>query len=62
MARHIHLGESDCSIQRRHQKVMKKHASPVIHQNSGKRWVKHIVKAAATINYKNAGTVEFIFR
>lgn len=56
----IHLGERDCSIQRRHQKVIEEAPSPVIHPELREKMGKAAVKAAATINYKNAGTVEFI--
>ncbi len=56
----IHLGERDCSIQRRHQKLIEE--SPYIFSNP--RFRKKIgemaVKAAKAIRYKNAGTVEFI--
>jgi acetyl-CoA carboxylase biotin carboxylase subunit len=56
----IHLGERDCSIQRRHQKLIEE--SPYIF--SGPKFRKKIgelaVKAAKAIKYKNAGTIEFI--
>jgi acetyl-CoA carboxylase biotin carboxylase subunit len=59
----IHLGERDCSIQRRHQKVIEETPSPLI-ENKFKDLRKKMGKAAArimeTAQYNNAGTVEFI--
>ncbi len=56
----IHLGERDCSIQRRHQKLIEE--SPYIFANSKfrKKIGEMAIKAAKTMSYKNAGTVEFI--
>ncbi len=56
----IHLGERDCSIQRRHQKLIEE--SPYIFSNSKfrKKIGELAVKAAKAIRYQNAGTVEFI--
>lgn len=56
----IHLGERDCSIQRRHQKVIEEAPSPAINSMLRKKMGEAAIKAAASINYKNAGTVEFI--
>ena len=59
----IHLGERDCSIQRRHQKVLEETPSPLI-DNKFKKLREKMGKAAVRIaeiaNYTNAGTVEFI--
>ncbi|NLK20880.1 MAG: acetyl-CoA carboxylase biotin carboxylase subunit [Epulopiscium sp.] len=56
----IHLGERDCSIQRRHQKVIEEAPSPAISPNLRKKMGEAAVLAAKSINYKNAGTIEFL--
>jgi len=59
----IHLGERDCSIQRRNQKVVEETPSPLIEHKYRKlrdKMGKAAVKIAETANYTNAGTVEFI--
>ena len=59
----IHLGERDCSIQRRNQKVVEETPSPLIENKFRKlrdKMGKAAVKIAETANYTNAGTVEFI--
>jgi len=56
----IHLGERDCSIQRRHQKLIEESPSPVSTEKFRKRIGELAVKAAKAIKYKNIGTVEFI--
>ncbi|WP_113673055.1 acetyl-CoA carboxylase biotin carboxylase subunit [Vallitalea guaymasensis] len=56
----VHLGERDCSMQRRHQKVLEESPSAAIDDELRKRMGKAAVKAAKAINYKNAGTVEFL--
>ena len=59
----IHLGERDCSIQRRHQKVVEETPSPLIDNKFKKlreKMGKAAVKIAETANYTNAGTVEFL--
>lgn len=57
----IHLGERDCSIQRRHQKIIEESPSPIINHRLRKKLGDLAVKAAKTINYSNLGTVEFLF-
>jgi acetyl-CoA carboxylase biotin carboxylase subunit len=57
---YLHLGERDCSIQRRHQKLVEESPSPVSTEKFRKKLGEYAVKAARAIKYKNAGTVEFI--
>lgn len=56
----VHLGERDCSIQRRHQKVIEEAPSPAITSKLRKEMGEMAILAAQSIQYKNAGTVEFI--
>ncbi len=56
----IHLGERDCSIQRRHQKLLEESPSTSLNQKLRKKIGEIAVKAAKTIRYENAGTVEFL--
>lgn len=57
----IHLGERDCSIQRRHQKLVEESPSPISTTEKFKKRIGELgVKAARAIKYKNIGTVEFI--
>jgi acetyl-CoA carboxylase, biotin carboxylase subunit len=61
----IHLGERDCSIQRRHQKLIEETPSPLLensskHKNLRKAMGKAAIKIAQTAHYTSAGTVEFI--
>jgi pyruvate carboxylase subunit A len=58
----IHLGERECSIQRRHQKIIEEAPSPVIDARIRARMGAAAVTAAKAVGYVNAGTVEFIFR
>lgn len=56
----LHLGERDCSLQRRHQKLLEESPSPVITNDLRKKMGKAAVKAAEAVGYVNAGTVEFL--
>ena len=56
----VHLGERDCSIQRRHQKVMEESPCEVISPELHKKLGEVAVKAAKAVNYENAETIEFL--
>jgi acetyl-CoA carboxylase biotin carboxylase subunit len=58
--RTLHLGERDCSLQRRHQKLVEESPSPVLTGDLRKKMGKAAVKAAEAVRYVNAGTVEFL--
>jgi acetyl-CoA carboxylase biotin carboxylase subunit len=59
--RAVHLGERDCSLQRRHQKVFEEAPGPVITAEQRARIGKICADAVAAINYIGAGTIEFLF-
>ena len=56
----IHLGERECSIQRRRQKLIEEAPSPVVDEELRQRMGEVAVKAAQAVGYENAGTVEFL--
>jgi acetyl-CoA carboxylase, biotin carboxylase subunit len=56
----VHLGDRDCSIQRRHQKLLEESPSPAVSPEMRDRMGKAAVKVAKAINYVGAGTVEFL--
>ncbi|MGV1682529.1 acetyl-CoA carboxylase biotin carboxylase subunit [Sphingopyxis sp. NJF-3] len=57
----IHLGERDCSLQRRHQKVLEEAPSPVISAEERARMGKICADAMAKMHYRGAGTIEFLW-
>jgi len=56
----VNLGERDCSIQRRHQKLLEESPSAAVDNKLRKRLGELAVKAAKAVNYVNAGTIEFL--
>jgi len=56
----IHLFERECSIQRRHQKIIEESPSPIVTQNLRDKMGKAAIDAAKAVGYTNAGTVEFM--
>ncbi len=56
----IHLGERDCSIQRRHQKLLEEAPSPALSSKMRKKMGEMAVKGAKAVNYRGVGTVEFL--
>jgi acetyl-CoA carboxylase biotin carboxylase subunit len=59
--RAVHLGERDCSLQRRHQKVFEEAPGPCITEEIRARIGKTCADAVAAINYEGAGTIEFLY-
>jgi acetyl-CoA carboxylase biotin carboxylase subunit len=57
----IHLGERDCSLQRRHQKVLEEAPSPIISADERARMGGIVAKAMADMGYRGAGTIEFLW-
>jgi acetyl-CoA carboxylase biotin carboxylase subunit len=57
----IHLGERDCSLQRRHQKVLEEAPSPVITREERARMGAIVADAMADMGYRGAGTIEFLW-
>ncbi len=57
----VYLGERDCSLQRRHQKVWEEALSPALNESERKRIGEIVSKAVADLGYSGAGTVEFLY-
>ncbi|MBV9881537.1 MAG: acetyl-CoA carboxylase biotin carboxylase subunit [Sphingomonadaceae bacterium] len=57
----VHLGERDCSLQRRHQKVLEEAPSPVVTPKERDRMGGIVAKAMADMGYRGAGTIEFLY-
>jgi len=56
----LHLGERECSVQRKHQKLVEESPSPAIDAATRDGWGRRVAAAAATLGYRGAGTVEFL--
>ena len=57
----IHLGERDCSLQRRHQKIWEEAPSPALNSAERERIGKTVADAIAKLGYSGAGTIEFLY-
>ena len=57
----VHLGERDCSLQRRHQKVLEEAPSPALNADQRARMGETCRKAIADLGYRGAGTIEFLY-
>ena len=57
----IHLGDRDCSLQRRHQKVLEEAPAPGIDENARQQVFQRCVQACVDIGYRGAGTFEFLY-
>jgi acetyl-CoA carboxylase, biotin carboxylase subunit len=58
----VHIGERDCSLQRRHQKVLEEAGSPVISPAQRDELGETVIRALKKIGYRNAGTLEFLYQ
>ncbi len=56
-----HLGERDCSIQRKHQKLIEESPSPLLPSEIRRRLTRAAVRGAEHVHYRNAGTIEFLY-
>jgi len=57
----IHMGERDCSVQRKHQKLIEESPSPILDEKTRQDLLNKTVKMVSKLNYEGAGTVEFIY-
>jgi acetyl-CoA carboxylase biotin carboxylase subunit len=58
---HVHLGERDCSLQRRHQKLLEESPSPVLTPTTRETLCTAAVNIVRALDYRSAGTIEFLF-
>jgi acetyl-CoA carboxylase biotin carboxylase subunit len=58
----VHLGERECSIQRRHQKLIEESPSPALTEETRRQMGDAAVRLCQAVNYVNAGTIEFLFQ
>jgi acetyl-CoA carboxylase biotin carboxylase subunit len=56
----VHMGERECSIQRRHQKIIEESPSPVMTQEFRERMGEAAIRLCKAVDYRNAGTIEFL--
>jgi acetyl-CoA carboxylase biotin carboxylase subunit len=56
----IHFGERDCSVQRRHQKLIEESPSPIVDEELREKMGQAAIKGCKAVNYENAGTIEFL--
>ena len=57
----LHMGERDCSVQRKHQKLIEESPSPVLNEKTREDLLNKTVKMISKLDYEGAGTVEFIY-
>jgi acetyl-CoA carboxylase biotin carboxylase subunit len=57
----VHLGERDCSLQRRHQKVLEEATSPALNAEQRERMGKRVARAMEELGYRGVGTLEFLY-
>ncbi|MDQ3280408.1 MAG: acetyl-CoA carboxylase biotin carboxylase subunit [Acidobacteriota bacterium] len=60
--RYVSLGERECSIQRRHQKLIEESPSPALDEETRRKMGEAAVRLCEAVNYNNAGTIEFLFQ
>ena len=58
---HVHLGERDCSLQRRHQKLLEESPSPLLTPQTREQLCSAAVQIVRALDYRGAGTIEFLF-
>ena len=57
----IHMGERDCTVQRKHQKLIEESPSPILNKNTRQELLKKTVEMISRLDYEGVGTVEFIY-